>query len=89
MLRSAPELEKVGVEWWHFWGDVVEQKCLDQVRPVDLEGYLFEEVVNIQVVLTDHINDQFVFHWHLGVKFQCTDGTRRQTEALEWVQAIL
>jgi len=89
VLRRGSELQEVGVEYWHFWGDVVEEECLDQVRPVDLQGNFLKEVADIQVVFPDNVNNQFVFHGHLRVKFHSANGALGQAVAREWVEAKL
>ena len=73
VLRGASELQKVRVECWHFRCNMVEKECLDQVRPMNFQWYLQEEVVHIQIVLSNDINNQLVFYWLLGIELQCAD----------------
>jgi len=69
---------------------VVKEERLDKMRPVDLEGHFLEEVLHIQIVLSDDIDDEVVaFDWLIAVEIQSVDGIYRESEALEWVETVL
>lgn len=68
---------------------MVKEEGLNQVGPVNLEGYLLEEVVDVQAVLPDHIDDQLVLLREPAVQVECAYGPWRQSVALEWVQAVV
>ena len=68
---------------------MIEEVSLNQVRPMDLNWHLLKEVAYIEIVLSNHINNQFILDWLLLVELQCRDCTLGKAETLEWVQAVL
>lgn len=89
VLGAACESENIGVECRQIRLNMVEKEGLGKMRPVDLEWYFLKEVVNVQVVLSDVVNDEPVLHWHLAVQRECFDGTLGKSEALQRVEAIV
>ena len=89
VLGAAAEFEKVSIERGHLVLNVIEKECLDQVRPMDLERNLFEEIVNGQVIVADDILNELIFNRHVRVKVESGNSALGESETLEWVQAIV
>ena len=89
VLGAAAEFEQVSIERGHLGLNVIEKECLDQVRPVDLERNLFEEVVNGKAIVADDILNEFVFDRHVRVKVESSNSALGESKTLEWVQAVV
>ena len=66
---------------------MIEEEGLDKVRSVDLKWHFFEEVLNIETVLSNLVNDKSGAV-HL-VKVERLDCSFRKSVALKWVKTIL